>query len=70
MLTPRQAAEKIGLSVSLIYQLCKSGSLQHLRVGSPGRRGRILIDPHSFDQFLESCRARPIAPVPLRHIKM
>jgi excisionase family DNA binding protein len=66
MLTPKQAAARIGVSDSLIYEWCASGLLPHYRFGRPGRRGKILIDEGEFDAFLVSCRqeARPQAQVP------
>lgn len=69
MLTVRKAAELAGVSMSLIYQLCREGALEHSRVGCPGKRGRVLIDPESLRSYLDGCRQRPLAPVPLRHIR-
>jgi excisionase family DNA binding protein len=56
MLTPKQAATRIGVSDSLIYEWCASGVLPHYRCGRPGRRGKILIDEAELDTFLVSCR--------------
>ena len=72
MLTPKQAAARIGVSDSLIYEWCATGFLPHYRFGKPGRRGKILIDDTEFNTFLASCRQeiRPQARVPsLKHIK-
>jgi excisionase family DNA binding protein len=73
MLTPKQAAARIGVSDSLIYEWCSSGLLPHYRFGRPGRRGKILIDDKELDAFLASCRqeARTHAEIPaLKHIKI
>jgi excisionase family DNA binding protein len=73
MLTPKQAAARIGVSDSLIYEWCSSGLLPHYRFGRRGRRGKILIDEAEFDAFLASCRqeTRPRAQVPpLNHIQI
>ncbi len=70
MLTPKQAAERIGVSVSLVYQWCKDGLLEHLRLGGKGKRGKVLIEPASLDRFLESCKQTPKPVHALRHIKL
>lgn len=56
MLTPKQAAERTGVSVSLIYQWCKEGLIEHFRLGAKGKRGKVLIDPDELARFLENCR--------------
>lgn len=70
MLTPKQVAERIGVSVSLVYQWCKDGLIEHLRLGGKGKRGKVLIDPASLERFLESCKQQPKAPLALRHITL
>lgn len=55
-LTPKQAAERAGVSPSLIYLLCAERRLKHYRVGGEGRRGKLLIDEEDLDRFMESCR--------------
>jgi excisionase family DNA binding protein len=55
-LTPRQAAEKIGVSESLVYQLCQEKRLPHFRVGGEGRRGKSLIDEQDLEAFMQGCR--------------
>jgi excisionase family DNA binding protein len=70
MLTPKQVAERTGVSVSLVYRWCQEGLLEVFRLGGKGRRGKLLIVPSSLDQFLESCKQQPQVAVPLRHIKL
>jgi excisionase family DNA binding protein len=55
-LTPKQAAERAGVSLSLIYVWIGEKRLPHLRVGAQGKRGRILIEAEDLDQFLASLR--------------
>lgn len=55
-LTARQAAERAGVSLSLVYLLCEERRLPHYRIGSEGKRGRILIDAEDLDRFIEACR--------------
>jgi excisionase family DNA binding protein len=56
LMTPKEAAERACVSLSLIYQWCQSGELPHLRVGSPGRRGKILIEDSDLDGYLASLK--------------
>jgi excisionase family DNA binding protein len=56
MLTPRQAAELMGVSVSLVYAWVESRQLAHYRAGTKGRRGKILITEVDLDAFLASLR--------------
>jgi excisionase family DNA binding protein len=73
MLTPKEAAARIGVSDSLIYEWCSSGLLPHYRFGRPGRRGKILIDEKELDALLAACRqnARPQEEIPpLKHIRI
>ena len=72
-LTVKQAAERLGVSPSLVYQWCNERRLAHLRLGRDGKRGKILIDEKDVDEFIASARVEagkgtgPI-PAPLRHI--
>ena len=72
MFTPKQAAEKIGVSDSLVYEWCSQGLLPHYRFGKPGRRGRILIDETEFATFLAGCRQESPSQTipPLKHIHL
>ena len=71
MLTPKQAAGKMGVSDSLIYEWCGQGVLPHYRFGKPGRRGKILIEEADLDGFVAAHRqeVKPQAPT-LKHIHM
>lgn len=55
-MTAKQASEAMGVSVSMIYQLCAENRLPHFRVGATGRRGKVIIEPEGIQRFLESCR--------------
>ena len=59
MLTVKQAAERAGVSEALVYQWCCERRLPHYRLGGQGRRGKIGIDPHELDSFLESLKVEP-----------
>ena len=73
MLTPKQAAEKAGVSTSLVYEWCAQGLLPHYRFGREGRRGIIRIEEAELETFLAHCRQSARAPEeapPLKHIKL
>jgi hypothetical protein len=73
LLTARQAAELAGVSVSLLYAWCAEKLLVHYRLGTKGRRGKLMIDEQDLQIFLASCRqeAQPQAEAPpLKHIKL
>lgn len=46
----KEAAEYIGISKELLYQLCSEGSIPHLKLGSNGtRKKRILFSSKNID---------------------
>lgn len=68
-LSPKAAAERSCVSLSLVYRWCTDGSLPHLRVGGKGRRGKILIAPADLDALLATFRIEgqlPVTPTPPR----
>lgn len=71
MLTPKQVADRVGVSDSLVYEWCGQNLLKHYRFGGKGKRGCIRIEEADLDAFLASCRhdARPELP-PLKHIRL
>jgi excisionase family DNA binding protein len=77
MLTPRQAAAKLGVSVSLVYSWVESKLLSHYRAGTKGRGGKILIAEGDLMAFWESLKVEAEAPKQrtpppssLKHIKL
>ncbi len=71
MLTPKQVAERIGVSDSLVYEWCAQGLLKHYRFGGKGRRGCIRIEEADLAAFLAACLHEVRAPIPpLKHIKL
>lgn len=69
-LTVKAAAARVGVSRSLLYELCRTGRLKHYRVGVRGK-GKILIDPKDLDGLLAECRIEDPAPdeEPLKHLR-
>jgi excisionase family DNA binding protein len=55
-MTAKEAAERCGISVSLIYQLASENRIPHYRIGRLGRRGKLVFDEEGIRQFLENCR--------------
>jgi excisionase family DNA binding protein len=71
MLTPKQAATQLGVSVSLVYQLCRQAVLRHYRIGGVGKRGRIVINEDDIRLYQTSCcREAAKAPIQLRHLSL
>ena len=67
----KEAASKVGVSESLIYQWCHELRFPHLRLGKAGRRGKILILESDLASFLEELKveAGPVdTTTPLQHI--
>ena len=56
MLTPRQAAAKIGVSVSLIYAWVEAKLLPHYRAGLRGKGGKLLISETDLLAFWEGLK--------------
>jgi excisionase family DNA binding protein len=70
--TIKQAAERTGMSTSLLYQICAERRLPHFRLGRDGKRGKILIEESDLDAFLAASRVEAGAgtgPAPaLKHL--
>jgi len=62
MMTVKVAAERMGISDSLVYELCACGSLPHVRIGRPGSRGCIRITDADINAFLASQKVGGSAP--------
>lgn len=56
LLTIKEAAQRVGVSPSLVYEWCREQLLAHYRFGGKGRRGRILIAPSDLEAFMRQCR--------------
>jgi excisionase family DNA binding protein len=56
VLTVKQAAERIGVSPSLIYAWCREQRLAHYRMGREGKRGQIRINPADLKSLINSLR--------------
>ncbi|GEM_PF-4666476 len=54
-LTVKEAGNAVGVSTAMIYLWCQERRLKHYRVGSEGRRGKILIDPADLESLMEQC---------------
>jgi excisionase family DNA binding protein len=68
-LTVKQAAERAGISVSLLYELCAAGTIRHTRHGRPGSRGTIRISEEALAEYLKACeQGRQVAaPTAITH---
>lgn len=73
LLKVQQVAERLGVSVSLVYQLCADGVMTHFRMGGKGKRGRVMVEESDLQLFMEACRREATASMPsltLKHIKL
>jgi excisionase family DNA binding protein len=73
MLSVKQAAERAGVSDSLVYAWCRDGGLRHSRFGRPGRRGCIRIAPADLEHYLADCISDGTAanaPLVLKHVSV
>jgi len=74
LLTVREAAEILRVSLSLVYQLVETRKLACHRIG--GRRGAIRISEDDIQDYLAACRydrqeQSPEPPRPrLKHLKL
>lgn len=59
-MTVHEAAQKIGVSASLIYDLCKQGAIRHSRHGRPGKRGTIRISDEAVAEYMAACQWEPV----------
>jgi excisionase family DNA binding protein len=60
VMTVMEAAERIGISSSLIYELCRLGMIRHSRHGRPGKRGTIRISEDAVTNYLAACEQEPV----------
>jgi excisionase family DNA binding protein len=68
-LTVKQAAERLGVSPSLVYGLCAAGKIRHERHGLG--RGCIRIPPEALEHYRRAAEVKPAdAPAELRHITL
>jgi excisionase family DNA binding protein len=74
MLTVAQAAERLGISASLVYSLISGRKLRHCRVGNG--RGRIRIPEDAVGEYLARCTFGPneeearATPHRLKHLRL
>lgn len=72
-MTVKQAAERLGVSPSLVYAWVAEGRLAHSRYGREGRRGKIVIDDQAVEQLAAECRGQRReagGPLVLNHISL
>lgn len=71
LLSVREAARRVGVSASLVYQWCAEGTLPHYRLGGNGKRGKIVIEPTELDTVFKARRVTGTAALPpMGHIRV
>jgi hypothetical protein len=63
----REGAKALGLSPNAVYQAIRQGILPAMRIGAPGKRGRLIIDLELCEQairdkMIENLRTKPEQP--------
>jgi len=61
-MTIRQAAERIGVSCSTVWQLVRRGEIRASRIVGRGERGTYRIAPAAVDDYLRRITFRPFQP--------
>lgn len=56
LLTVKQTAQRLNISVALVYLLVASGTLPHVRLGASARRGVIRISESDLQSWVESLK--------------
>jgi excisionase family DNA binding protein len=66
MLTVKEAALRLGVSVALVYDLCSARQLRHSRIGLG--RGKIVISEEAVCEYLarRECGPEPAKQAPAR----
>jgi excisionase family DNA binding protein len=70
LLTIKEAAVRLRVSVAMVYLLCSRGPLPHVRFGLG--RGTIRIREEDLTAFIEGCKVeggRPTNAAGLKHLK-
>ena len=74
MLTVKEVSKRLRSSTSLVYSWCDDHLLPHYRMGSKGKRGKILIEEAALDAFLQSrrveCKPVDASSLGLKHITL
>ena len=52
----KDAAKRLEISQSLLYQLIAEGRMPHRRIGGRGRRGKIVLKDEDIKEFENSVR--------------
>jgi excisionase family DNA binding protein len=63
MFTVKQAAQRLGVSAQLVYNLCTARKLEHVRVGLG--RGKILIPEPALNEYLRGQTVGVAGPAPI-----
>jgi len=59
VLTVKAAANRIGVSVALVYHWVEAKLLTHYRAGFKGKRGKVLIEESDLLAFWDTLKVTP-----------
>lgn len=68
LLTVKQSAEYLSLSIGAMYELCRANKIRHHRMGVDG--GTIRIAPDALDEYLLDCTREPATAEPAPTVKL
>ncbi len=52
-----EAAKRLEISKSLLYELIAEGRIPHRRIGRRGKRGKIIVTEDDLQAFLETVKS-------------
>ena len=61
-MTVAEASRRIGISLSLTYELVRLGLIRHSRHGRPGKRGTIRVTDEAITEYLMRAEHAVIEP--------
>ena len=70
LLTVKEAARRLGVSLGTVYGLCSRKEIEHHRIGAYGR-GTLRISEEALARYLEKSKSQtPVSLEGLKHIKV
>ena len=65
IMTVHEAAEKLGISASTLYDMARQKKISHRRIGTG--RGRVLFTDEDLEEFLRSSSVKALSLQPTAH---
>lgn len=68
LLTTKQAAERLAVSVSTLRALVNAGQIAFLKKGVGSERTHMLFDPHDLDDYVKRSKSRVVPFANPKHV--